>query len=289
MTLTKTSTFFIWKGSFASNIHRSFGTVNKSATSVTKRYPPSCQKERQVQVFGSVWEKYKGLGFKRYQDAPSHGVVMPARYFDTGDVLRSTSSVPTAVLIHWSPGSVGHFSTLVDTLTENGIRVIVPSLPHPNFTFFECKHYRHSPPEKADFVKAILQEESVKKIDCLISHSSGTFVNMELNQDPHAPDINSVALFHAIGDETPGVMKPYWFIRASIKMSQNPLLRNTLLDRVCIPILRMSGNPFARKGTGEALWGGFSMHYYNRSRVRTLKSFKLISWSALGYFSFFSL
>ena len=251
---------------------RKFGTTNDSATSVSKRYPPSCQKIRDVQVFGDVWQKFKAVGFKRYQDAPLHGVRTQASYFDTGDLIRGSfgnniASIPTAVLIHGSPGSVDHFSTLIDSMTEKGIRVICPSLLHPDFTFNTCKYYRHSAPEKADYIKAIMQEEGVKKIDCLVSHSSGTFVNMELNQDPHVPDIKSVALFHVIGDETPGVMKPYWFIRGSIKMSQNTFLRKTVLEGISLPVLKAMGNPFARKGLGEALWGGFSLHYYDRLRV----------------------
>lgn len=251
--------------------------MNKSATSVTKRYPPSCQKKSEVQIFGSVWQKFKDLGFKRYEDAPPHGILTPTSYFDTGDLIRGSSGsssnngyIPTAVLIHGSPGSVDHFSTLVDSLTEKGIRVICPSLLHPDFTFHVCKYYRNSPPEKAEYIKAILQEEGVKRIDCLVSHSSGTFVNMELNQDPHVPDIKSLALFHVVGDEIPQVMKPYWFIRASIKMSQNDFLRRTVLEGVSLPVLKALGNPFALKGLGEALWGGFSMHYYDRQKVRKL-------------------
>lgn len=94
---------------------------------------------------------------------------------------------------------------------------------------------------------------------------------MELNQDPHVPDIKSLALLHVIGDETPGVMKPNWFIRSMIKTSQNDFLRRTLVEGIALRVLKAIGNPFARKGLGEALWGGFSMHYYDRQKVRNLE------------------
>lgn len=157
-------------------VSRYFGTVvTGSPASVTQRYPPSCIKKTEVQIFGSVWQKYKSLGYKRYFDAPEHGILTPASYFDTGDVIRGSSSsyVPTAVLIHGSPGSVDHFSSLVDSMTEKGIRVICPSLLHPDFTFNVCKYYRHSAAEKAEYIKAILQVSYLYHLYCILTTFSG--------------------------------------------------------------------------------------------------------------------
>jgi hypothetical protein len=255
------------------SVTRNLGTaVNGVLESVTQRYPPSCLKKADVNICSSVWQQYKSLGYKRYKDIPDHGVSLTATYFDSLPVvsspLKDSSQTPTILLIHGSPGSVDHFSSLIDCMTEKGVRVVCPFLPHPDFTFKKCKYYRHSPPEKADFVKAILSEERVKNLSCVVSHSSGTFVNLALNSDPHAPEIKTLALTHILGDELITPMKPYWFTRGTVKWSQNDLLRKTLLNHAVVPLMKAMGNPFAKNGLGEVLWGGFSMHYYDRIKVR---------------------
>ena len=50
-----------------------------------------------------------------------------AKYYDNGSIVGNTSN--TIVAIHGTPGDANNFGALFRTMTEKGVRVIIPEMP----------------------------------------------------------------------------------------------------------------------------------------------------------------
>lgn len=129
----------------------------------------------------------------------------------------------------------------------------------------ETKYFRHSPEERVEFIKAILAEAGIERIDLLASHSSGTFSAVRLWKEATHP-VRSLALFNPLGFEITVPMQPYWFSRRFVKTWQSQSGR-FLLEKIGVPLLVKLGNPFAQNGLEDIVWGGCCLHYNNRVNV----------------------
>ncbi|KAI1304183.1 hypothetical protein HDE_01853 [Halotydeus destructor] len=244
---------------------RSLGTKVDRDSDLSSEFR-DCVKKTKVQICGDLWAQYKGLGRKRYRDAPPGGLTTEAEYFDNGCLVGHSS--PTVLMVHGSPGSYGHFSSLIKQLTKLGVRVISPNLPTMALTK-EHKHFRHSPQERLEYVKAVLNEASVQSLDLLACHSSGTFTGLRMFGDVQCPTPRSLALFNPLGYEVTLPMQPYWWSRGFIKSWQRPSIR-FLQEKVGVPLLVKLGNPFAGNKLEDIVLGGHCLHYNDRQQFKQI-------------------
>lgn len=87
--------------------------------------------ERKATVFTceTLYEKWKKE--RTIFKIPESGVYADITYIDTIDHFEKTGTVPTKTVmcIHGIPGNYGVFSYIIKDLTEEGVRVIVPTFP----------------------------------------------------------------------------------------------------------------------------------------------------------------
>lgn len=72
-----------------------------------------------------------------------------------------------------------------------------------------AKHFRHSPEERCEFVKAILADAEVSSMDVLASHSAGSLIAVDLLKDANYK-AKAVAMFNPIGFEAPHPYNAFW-------------------------------------------------------------------------------
>lgn len=133
------------------------------------------------------------------------------------------------------------------------------------------KYYRHSPEERVEFLKAILNETGVTSIDLLASHSSGTFVSTSFWRDTNVPaPVKSLAMFNPIGCEHVVPMQPYWVMSGFTKAWQTKAGR-AALERLGVPLMNRMGNPFAKNSLEDIVWGTFCLHYNDQAKVRYMR------------------
>lgn len=135
------------------------------------------------------------------------------------------------------------------------------------------KYYRHSPEERVEFLKAVLNKTGVKSIDLMASHSSGAFVSTTFWNDPNVPaPVKSLAMFNPIGYEHVVPMKPYWIMSRFAKAWQTKVGR-LALEQLGVPLMTRMGNPFANNSIVDTVWGTCCLHYYDQDKVQYMQVF----------------
>jgi pimeloyl-ACP methyl ester carboxylesterase len=212
---------------------------------------------------GDLYHQFKERGWNRYKDAPKKGICVPVEYFDN-QMFVGKNRPSTVLLLHGSPGSYNDFLPLITRLTQIGVRVIAPNFPDFNQTV-KTKHYRHSPEEKREYIRTVLEYAEVDRIDLLGSHSSGVYPAVKLWREQRGVEVRSLAWMNPVGHQTILPMQPYWLTRGLVKAYQMPWARFAL-DKIGTPILKATGNGFGKQGFSHTVLGGCSIHYCNKSQ-----------------------
>ncbi|GIY35441.1 uncharacterized protein CDAR_239241 [Caerostris darwini] len=223
--------------------------------------------EKTVSVYSceNVYDKWKKD--QRFKRIPKSGVFATIRYIDTLESKDDNSHkrLKTVMCIHGIPGNYGVFSSLIKALSENGIRVIVPSFPDTLYLpgKFQDELFRHSVEEKTQIFKDFLKALKVSEVDCIVAHSSGIYPALQLVRDPTLK-VKCQVFFNTGGHKATVTMRPYWFIKLSTYLYLNSLgriflqktgrfimkyilrtpIRNDNIDGICILAVTMFFSQF---------------------------------------------
>ncbi|KAF8791126.1 uncharacterized protein LOC129961012 [Argiope bruennichi] len=184
--------------------------------------------EKTVTVYSceNIYDKWKKE--RTFYRIPKSGIYATMRYIDTLEQTEKTKGKrqKTVLIIHGIPGNYGIFSSLIKALSDNGVRVVVPTFPQTLFLpgKYQKELFRHSLEEKTQVFKDFLKAAKVSEVDCIISHSSGIYPALQLMKDP---DIKGKCqVFFNTGGHKPTVtMRPYWAIRTIIYLYLNSFTR----------------------------------------------------------------
>lgn len=106
-----------------------------------------------------------------YKKTPQTGLDLTVTYADSALHSDPTAFERTVVAVHGVYGYFTHFEALFKHFHGSPVRVIAPNMPDFSHTL---KHgFWHSPTERGTFLRDFLLQLGVKKVDCLVSHSSG--------------------------------------------------------------------------------------------------------------------
>ena len=146
-----------------------------------------------------------------------------ANFYDNGSIVGHKAN--TIVAIHGTPGAAVNFARLFKTMTEKGVRVIVPEMPgkcslklkttfkrFTNLGFDVIKAtnfaYKQQTHQRSQFVDKLLDQLQLNQINCLVGHSSGTWVLAKLWSENRIK-IKSLALLHPTWNR-PKQSEPSW-------------------------------------------------------------------------------
>lgn len=169
-----------------------------------------------VQTCGKLYEEWKEYKWE-YRTAPRDGVQVKLEYADTG----INEDQPVVVALHGAPGCPDDYSHIIMGLTQSPhvrARLIAPQWPRMDLFHSTNRVFRHSAEEKYHLLKDFLQQIGVKRIDCMITHSSAIYPAMLLHEDATAPPIRSFCLFSPAGHRPPKAMRPVWFSKNIIHL-----------------------------------------------------------------------
>ncbi|GBM49236.1 hypothetical protein AVEN_59299-1 [Araneus ventricosus] len=83
--------------------------------------------------------------------------------------------------------------------------------------------FRHTPEEKAEFVRDFLRALRVPSVDLILCHSSALFPGLYLSLENKGISVNSLALVNPTGLDIPRLLKPVWLTKPLVRLSEFPL------------------------------------------------------------------
>ncbi|XP_070391545.1 uncharacterized protein [Dermacentor albipictus] len=170
---------------------------------------------RAVSAGQTILPKWRAEGRHGYQGAPDTGARVPVVYIHTGlDRIErgDRTERPLSVLLTGAPGQYQDYSYNIPFLDQNGVDVLC--FNWPDFAFsLETGYWWHSCDEKTSLVVDFLKKLDIKKIDMLVSHSTGSTPAVQLVAEETEIDVKSLALLMPIATR-------------HFRGSSNPLLFN---------------------------------------------------------------
>ncbi|KFM63505.1 hypothetical protein X975_07982, partial [Stegodyphus mimosarum] len=158
--------------------------------------------ERTVTVYTceNIYERWRRQ--KKFYRIPESGVFADIAYIDTVGCNKNTNDekTPTVLCIHGIPGNYGVFSHLINDLSKEGVRVIVPTFPATLYLSGkrEKELFRHSIEEKTQVFKDFLKALDVSELDGIVAHSSAIYPALRLALDSDLK-VNSQVFFNTGG------------------------------------------------------------------------------------------
>ncbi|XP_015903276.1 uncharacterized protein [Parasteatoda tepidariorum] len=198
-----------------SSVLRYVGSNNGSSEKdLSKRKVEVNFPEKTVTIYTceNIYNEWKKDG--TFYKIPESGVFAKIDYIDTGVNKTAFEKPPKTVLcIHGIPGNYSVFNHLINDLSNEGVRVIVPSFPAS--LYLPGKHkkelFRHTVEEKTQVFKDFLKAIDVKNLDAIISHSSAVYPALHLVLDPDLK-VKCQVLFNTGGHKKTVAMRPYWIV-----------------------------------------------------------------------------
>ncbi len=120
-----------------------------------------------------------------FSKSPENGINYCVNYIDTkGDEevfnkeVEEVLNQKIIVLLHGSPGSVFDFEEFAEEFGEK-YRLIIPQMPDFEFSR-RTEQFWHSNEERVDLLLTFLRKLNIKEIDCLICHSGGNPMALQI-------------------------------------------------------------------------------------------------------------
>ncbi|XP_070391541.1 uncharacterized protein [Dermacentor albipictus] len=203
----------------------------RSIRQLLRDAPPLRYKERRIEIAtcGDLYKKWRAEGRRGYQGAPDTGARVPVVYIHTGlDRIErgDRTERPLSVLLTGAPGRYQDYSYNIPFLDQNGVDVLC--FNWPDFAFsLETGYWWHSCDEKTSLVVDFLKKLDIKKIDMLVSHSTGSTPAVQLVAEETEIDVKSLALLmpiatrHFRGSSNPLVFNPavIWAMKSRLGAS----------------------------------------------------------------------
>lgn len=197
-------------------------------------------KQIKVNACGQLYSELQKTKPSLYGRAPANsGIDFNVEYYDSLDLLKpeQESKAPVVCLLHGAPGNYQEFSDSINYFTGKGFRVVAPNFPDYSYTFEHS--FRHSPPERLEFLLNFFQAIQIKRIDMLIGHSSAVYTLFELvNHSFNSSDtkrkiyVGSIGLFN-----TPTYNLPENLVATPIRMFTLQLFDYPLLRPIIIALI----------------------------------------------------
>ncbi|XP_055947019.1 uncharacterized protein LOC129980663 [Argiope bruennichi] len=176
------------------------------------------EKEIKIHTCGKLYQKWRSE--KRYWTVPKSDLTFDVKYIDTG-CSDKRSFKPTVVSLHGSPGNYKEFFPVISHLYKKGVRVIAPNFPGSDN--IQPTKFRHTPEEKAEFVRDFLRALRVPSVDLILCHSSALFPGLHLSLENKSISVNSLALINPTGLDIPRLLRPVWLTKPLVRLSEFPL------------------------------------------------------------------
>lgn len=163
----------------------------------------------------------------------NEGIDFVVRYYDSAERLsqEDLQDAPTVCLLHGAPGTYEDFASLIDYLTTRNVRVIAPNFPTYSTTLDHG--FRHSPPERADYLSEFFKAINLERIDLLIGHSSAIYTIFEVLNQSHENlipvQIRSLGLFSTPSYNLPPNLVPTPLRLFMLHMFDYPLFRPVIM------------------------------------------------------------
>lgn len=194
-------------------------------------------KEIKINACGQLYSELSKTNPTLYGKAPAgKGIDFVVKYYDSLDDLKldQRSQALTMCLLHGAPGNYQEFHSSINYFTARGFRVLAPNFPDYSNTFEHS--FRHSPPERLEFLLNFFQAIQVKHIDMLIGHSSSVYTIFELlNHSFNSSDtkrkieIKSLGLFNTPTYNLPENLVATPFRMFTLQLFDYPLLRPIII------------------------------------------------------------
>ncbi|XP_033725230.1 uncharacterized protein LOC117315194 [Pecten maximus] len=155
--------------------------------------------------------------------------------------LNNTLNTPLAVFVHGAPGSSQNFAVIGRKLAGHGIRVVGFDFPgHGKSRLSRQDIYRldHSTEGKYDMLCTVLDALAITRVDVLIGHSAGTWLNYKAAADLYLA--KSSVFLNPLSKRRPRTMHPYWILKLLAALLRNSSLHSTTYR--CLPfVYKVSG------------------------------------------------
>lgn len=265
--------------------------TNQGNTSLDNRG----NKRIKVNACGQLYSELQKTKPSLYGRAPAdEGIDFDVNYYDSLDLLKQEqrSEAPVICLLHGAPGNYQEFSDSINYFTGKGFRVVAPNFPDYSYTFEHS--FRHSPPERLEFLLNFFQAIQIKHIDMLMGHSSAVYTLFELlNHSFNSSDterkvyVGSIGLFN-----TPTYNLPENLVATPIRMFTLQLFDYPLLRPIIIALIhtfvRIQGirNRVERGRIDNLLIAASSMGHADTAKVyeylKILRKHKVPTFALIG-------
>ncbi|PRD26156.1 UNVERIFIED_CONTAM: hypothetical protein NCL1_38895 [Trichonephila clavipes] len=203
------------------------------------------EKEIEIQTCGKLFEKWRKE--KKFWSVPKSNITFRVKYIDTGHQGEGAVK-PTIISLHGSPGNYKEFNSITASLCKKGVRVIAPNFPGSEI--IQPSVFRHTPEEKAEFIRDFLRALRIPSVDMVLCHSSALFPGLQLSLDNKDISVNSLALINPTGLEIPRLLQPVWLTKPLTRLSEFPM---------GYQLTKMVGQRLAKKP--ELKGGTFEEHF----------------------------
>ncbi|XP_021351377.1 uncharacterized protein LOC110449091 [Mizuhopecten yessoensis] len=150
--------------------------------------------------------------------------------------VNMTPSTPLVVTAHGVPGSSQDFDAIGRQLAGHGVRVV--GLDFPGFgksRLLGQDVYRldHSTEGKSHMLITILDALAISRVDVLIGHSAGTWLNYKAAADLHL--VKSSVLLNPLGKRHHRTLRPFILVKLLGGLMRNPVFHSILYK--CLPFI----------------------------------------------------
>ncbi|XP_038055181.1 uncharacterized hydrolase YugF-like [Patiria miniata] len=175
------------------------------------------------------------------EDVEALGTTFRVVYADEG-----SPTDPVIVCVHGAPATHKAYRHIVQGLTSQGYRVILPNLPGMGLTALDPGGvYNHTTEHKSEVIRGLLSKIGIQSVAMVVGHSMGGHVTCQLAADPALEGtIQSICLLSSAGSRPHKLFSPYWLyfifgqlIYFSIKL---PVI-GTVVKRIVSHIISAAG------------------------------------------------
>lgn len=195
---------------------------------------PKGEKHIKIKACAGLYNRLAKLQPKLFSATTNDdGIEFVVKYYDSAERLsgEDLTNAPVVCLLHGAPGTYEDFASLIDYLTTRKVRVIAPNFPTYSTTLDHG--FRHSPPERADYLSEFFKAIQLDQIDLLIGHSSAIYTIFELLNQSHENliqiQIRSLGLFSTPSYNLPPNLVPTPLRLFMLHMFDYPLFRPIIM------------------------------------------------------------
>ncbi|XP_060068212.1 uncharacterized protein LOC132548366 isoform X2 [Ylistrum balloti] len=147
-----------------------------------------------------------------------------------------TASTPLVVAVHGVPGSSQDFDVIGRKLAGHGIRVVgldFPGFGKSRLLGQDIYHLDHSTEGKYEMLTTILDTLDITRVDVLMGHSAGTWLNYKVAADSNL--VKSSVFLNPLSKRYHRSLRPFVAVKLLAALLRTSFLHSTFLR--CLPFI----------------------------------------------------